>query len=788
MTISLGKAILEIATDMSGFALDDAKKSMLSFGAISKQSMTALGAAAGIAASAVSATAAAVVALGMRGAVVGDVQREFGLLSEKMGETADTMAGALRRGTVGAIKDFELMQLANKAMGAGFKGSALDMEDLASGSRLLAKRVGGDTTQAFDQLTTAMATGRTQSLAQLGLFVDQKLALQEYAASLGKSTGELTTAERQTALQTAAMKALRDVIADAGPQAADFGERVDGLKARFANFTDALAVAINDSPVVAAGMEAIGAAMDQAFGGNQEALVKSLTGWVNEFAIGIASGAQIAVTAARAIVDGWNFLKIAFAAIMVGIVGGLELITKANLFVVEQAAKLPIVGDHYRGVADGIRESATQLEGMRKSFQAQTGEAIDKAGEQRAAFDRLQGGIGAVKQAMIAASQQQAAAVPTAAALASANNGLSAALAGAADKTKQQMAAEKELNAIRAKNIADDMKEASKLATHLAKVSDERALAEMKAIEDRYNRDLQANAQIQAAFRTLHEDMALTQTDGVQKRLLELEFARDKEIAGLQHLKATHAAEYEELVALVKDKYQQMADAATGSGQTIEQRARALGYTSRAELQETADKAKVAYDEMLASGLFTTGELERAHKDAEAKKRLASNETKNSALNIADQTAEGTLQIFGALGQKFKAAAIAGAIISTYMAVAKALAAGVWPFNLVQAAGALAAGMANVMKIRSSDAGFKTGTPRLDFQSFGRERSVTVHGEEAIIPRGGGHQLAGEIAAAMGGAGAGGGDRTINVIFDGQSVARAVVPHIPGEVNVWVGH
>lgn len=48
-----------------------------------------------------------------------------------------------------------------------------------------------------------------------------------------------------------------------------------------------------------------------------------------------------------------------------------------------------------------------------------------------------------------------------------------------------------------------------------------------------------------------------------------------------------------------------------------------------------------------------------------------------------------------------------------------------------------------------SDSGFATGTPNLDFQNFGRRRTVDVHGEEAIIPRSGVGQLASQIAAAL---------------------------------------
>ncbi len=59
------------------------------------------------------------------------------------------------------------------------------------------------------------------------------------------------------------------------------------------------------------------------------------------------------------------------------------------------------------------------------------------------------------------------------------------------------------------------------------------------------------------------------------------------------------------------------------------------------------------------------------------------------------------------------------------------------------------AGMANVGKIRSSKAGYAEGTPNLDFSDFGKVSPSFLHGQEAVIPSGGGHKLATEIARAL---------------------------------------
>jgi hypothetical protein len=51
-----------------------------------------------------------------------------------------------------------------------------------------------------------------------------------------------------------------------------------------------------------------------------------------------------------------------------------------------------------------------------------------------------------------------------------------------------------------------------------------------------------------------------------------------------------------------------------------------------------------------------------------------------------------------------------------------------------------------------SPEGFASGTPNLDFRSFGSRRRVDLHGDEAVIPKnGGGSQLAAQIAAALSG-------------------------------------
>jgi hypothetical protein len=153
---------------------------------------------------------------------------------------------------------------------------------------------------------------------------------------------------------------------------------------------------------------------------------------------------------------------------------------------------------------------------------------------------------------------------------------------------------------------------------------------------------------------------------------------------------------------------------------------------------------------MVAAKTASLGEMEAAFKAyTEAEKALdeAGAENKMELMQTVAQSASTILRsIFG----RSKAAAIAAAIIDTLAAIAKALSAYPFPWNLAPAAAAAAVGYANVAKIRSQNAeGFASGTPGLDFAGFGRETMAALHNQEAVIPRGKGHLLASEIAAAL---------------------------------------
>jgi len=167
-----------------------------------------------------------IIAMAKRGSDVGDVTQQFTLLSAKAKETSQTMLGALRKGTLGAVSDLDLMKAANRAMGNGLQVNAQDMQVLASGAKLLSGALGGDTVAAFDVLANAITKNRVAGLQAIGLNVEHVKG----AAVLGE-----------------VMAALTARTAESGAAQADFDDKLSGAGVRMTNAIDRVSVMASNS-------------------------------------------------------------------------------------------------------------------------------------------------------------------------------------------------------------------------------------------------------------------------------------------------------------------------------------------------------------------------------------------------------------------------------------------------------------------------------------------------------------------------------------------------------------
>jgi hypothetical protein len=700
---------------------------------VSGESFKAVTQFAGGAVAAVAGVTGAIVLLGQRGSDVADVQDGFAGLSARAGETADTMLGALQRGTLNTIDNFTLMKTANEALGSGLITSAKDMETLAGGAKLLSGRVGGDTTKAFDILTDSIAKGKPAGLKQLGIFVDTDAALQAYAASVGKTSSQLSDHEKKTALSAATLKALRGELADAGPLTASFSDRIAQGKVAITNLTDSLGVAIANSPVLAAGMDGIAEAVKGAFGGDQQETVKTLSGYVGKFAIFLVDTASVGVEAARFITNAFEGSKVIFNAILEALFTGIGKAAGTLADLADKAKALPVVGSAFEAVAGGLRSTADLADSLAFGFGDMKEKALESAAETNAAFDTVQGTLGKTRDAMVAASE-----------------------------------AEGQLGAS-APPAADGVRKIGDAAGYTEQ--------EIKAMEDATRRSQEAMfdmvASGQDAVARLQSEITAQTLTGIDARLFAIQQAQDAELAGYQGLALAAPALYEQITALIQEKYAQQAAAAQGFFSSAEAYAQSAGFQTRDQMEQNVATTLAGYMQMAESGKFTSEELKKAWAKYIAAKDQLEGTSTLSSIEKFELIANAAKGLISAVFGKGKAGAIATAIIDTAQAVVKALASAPPPLNYGLAAAVGAAGLIQINKIRSQEIGFAAGTPGTSFVDFGRETVTALHGNEAVINAAQGATLGEILSDMVGSALRTGEDRTVRQLEKMEEAAAA---------------
>jgi hypothetical protein len=635
------------------------------------------GAAAATAAAVVGVTAA-VVKLGERGAVVGDVKAAFGDLAAAAGETGDAMLSKLSAGVKGTLSDFDLMKIANTALSAGLLKTSDDAGTLAEGARLLAKRTGGDTSQAFQTLITAMASGRTASLKQLGLFVDNKKAVEDYAEGLGKSVSDLSDFERATALQAGTLDALRTELGNSGAPLADFGELIESGKVGVKNLVDELAVMISDSPVLLAGMNAAADAISSAFGGESEGLVLGIVNAIERAALFAIEFGKAGITGAELVTRGFAGIKVLVLGVALGLSELDMRMKEVAASTLETAASIPGIGPMYEDNAIKARAAADASGELNASLREQIADAAVAAAGNDALGVSLEAGRAVLDSI-----------------------GTSMTNAGFSQRSLNQA-------------VAEGTTVVTNMGTSIGT----------------------------AKFKL--EEISPVMVDW-QGKLVE----SGTETQAWEKIMDSAFAEASEANQSFGASVVGVGDLVGGANKRAEESAKKLGITTREESKNTENELTGHLQAIIDKYGEYSEEAIAAQQKVDEFRIESSEGAGKSQIASMDTVMTGTTDILGQQGAKHKSAAIAGALISTYQAIAKALAASPWPANLIPAAAAGAAGFLQVSKIKSSEPGFADGTSRLDYQSFGMGARAMLHGNEAVIPQGRGHILADEIARAM---------------------------------------
>lgn len=722
------------------------------FGEIAKSAMDTIGNAVG--------------ELVSRGGEVRGIEGAFSSLTASIGETKDEMLATSRDASKGLISDFDLMAAGNKALLLGLPVTSASFGTMAKAATTLGRAMGEDTKKSFDDLITALGRSSPMILDNLGLTVNVSKANEAYAKVLGKSADALTDAEKKTAFYNAAMAAAEKKSATIGDAQLTLAESLKIARNSMQNFGDSFSAALVGSNSLMTGVKEVGKALSTSFGFSQQSLVGGFVGLIEGLAIALVNCGQGAIFVGHIFASTFHAVEMLVNGALTAVVGFAGGVVGTVDAMARLAAALPFASDGTKRLAAMTSDAKTKLDAMTTSLAKSTVEAAKGVIGQSALHTELNSMSGSL---FALASNMENTRGSIASVTDATNN-----QGKAADEatTKNQDMAAKVAQAFRDLNneIAAGTKIGLEKRLFEIDAAREKEIARINADKDltkanqaemiRLTNELYAQKtaaailsgdEVLAKETEVQQAIAMQYMSGTAAKVAQIEIARDKEIAALAYLKANNEQRYAEDVAAVSEKYRLQIDAANGYYASIEAAMAANGFKTRSELQAELVAAQAYLTNLQASHESTANAIAAAKKKVHDLQIQMDGEETLSAQKKFEIIMSAASTMLKSLFGKNKAAAIAAAIIDTAAAAVAAFKnAGGLPFGAFAAAATVAAGYAQIQTIRNTNPdGFAQGTPGLDFADFGPESWHPLHNQEAVIPRGGGHMLAGEIADSM---------------------------------------
>lgn len=291
--------------------------------------------------------------LGRRGAVFEQLGTVLDSFSEKMGTSSEAMISAAQRAAQGTISQYELILNANRALQFEVAKTPEAFAKLVELSTALGRAQGISDTQSLEFLTTGLARESKLILDNLGLIIDTDKATKDYAATIGKTAEELSSAERKTALLNEAFRQGATAIEanrDAADSAATQFERLD---ANTQNLKDALG---------------------QLIAQNSAGFIKALAD---------ATGEASAILEGRGDLPGW------WVALGAAIQGAGESMGGATLTTAVLSQALQVAGIAMQGLDESTREGRSAFDEANDAFMEMEGISNSAAGALRMASDGM---------------------------------------------------------------------------------------------------------------------------------------------------------------------------------------------------------------------------------------------------------------------------------------------------------------------------------------------------------------------------------------------------------------
>lgn len=537
-----------------------------------------------------------------KGAQLPALEQAFNRLTAGIKQNSGEMLQSMQAGTKGMVANYDLMQSANKAMLLGLPVTTQSMGELAKTATVLGKAMGQDATKSFDDLITALGRSSPMILDNLGLTVKVGEANEAYAAKLGKTAESLTDAEKKMAFYHAAMEAARKKTQELGDQSKTLGEMVTTAWVSIENVVSKSAATMN-------------VGIGRALSSSREFAVFAKDVITQGFAVA-AMNAELREQLERGSKKGPQLTPQQEAQ-------DAAFKQKLALQELEQAAKsagaaLPPLTEKQRQLAEQFlkgNESAAKIT-----------ERLNAVKDTAGVTERQ---IQALADSKKRATKEGESYADTLKKLAAAQVPLTASQMAEVDALTKLgaghdlIAKKLKVSEIAVKEYVESVKRGAKNAEDWAKLEEEigkKASALYKKQTDDFEKEQRARAlassasidlQLKALVEFDEKNRQLTMS-GSELRLRQIDVEHQKKIEALGKQHGEESAIYRMAKDEIDKFYQHQRDVANGTASTIEERMRAQGVHTRAELKTTADNAVRDYEQMKDSGLYTAEEIQRA--------------------------------------------------------------------------------------------------------------------------------------------------------------------------------
>lgn len=172
-----------------------------------------------------------------RGSDISDAREVFDAITDAAGEASSVLLDELRTAVGGTVADLDLMRKASENMRAGLKPD--EVIELTKAARVLSETTGKDLTSAMDALSMSLLKGDDRFLKSIGIVIDNKAALDNFAVSIGTTTDKLTELERVEAIRAATLETLRKKTEEFGVIQDDAADSIERVSVAFRNAKDA---------------------------------------------------------------------------------------------------------------------------------------------------------------------------------------------------------------------------------------------------------------------------------------------------------------------------------------------------------------------------------------------------------------------------------------------------------------------------------------------------------------------------------------------------------------------